>query len=539
MTAVEVREASAHTDVTTSRRPRAPFSSVVLLFLVAFLLIPLVAVVWRSFNVASLRLLADSSTWRTVLWAAIQGLVSTCLTFAVALPITGVLARFEVRGGGVVRALLTIPFVLPTVVMALAVRQTLPAAWGEGFFAVVLTHALLNIAVVMWLVGTLWEQLDGRLSQVAASLGARPLTAFRTVTLPQLRPAIIAAAALVFAYTTTSLGVVLVIGDEHTPTLELEIFRRTGVLVDLSGASVIALLQLLLVGSVLCVAAWLQARLAHQVRRRTAAPHKSRPSGTTAAVVWTIVIVTTCLVMVPLAVLAIRSLRTNSSWTLQWWTGLTSLDNGTTRLASPIAALAVSARTAVMAATLAVSLGTLLAIGALRSRSGRVIAMAGLLPLAVSAATLGLGTLLVFGRPPLDLRSTGVIVPIAHALVAVPIVLGAMLPALRSVDVRLQLVAAGLGARPTRAFITAYGTVLVRAGGAAAGLAAAISLGEFGAASFLGRPGSPTLPVQIGRLLGRPGEASIGTAAALAVLLAAATAVVVLVVERLMRTRRV
>jgi thiamine transport system permease protein len=147
--------------------------------------------------------------------------------------------------------------------------------------------------------------------------------------------------------------------------------------------------------------------------------------------------------------------------------------------------------------------------------------------------------LLVFGRPPLDLRTTGLMVSVAHALVAVPVVLGAMLPALRSVDVRLVLVAAGLGARPSRAFMTAYGTVLVRAGAAAAGLAAAISLGEFGAASFLGRPGTPTLPVQIGRLLGRPGEASIGTAAALAMLLAVATAVVVLVVERLIRTKRV
>lgn len=513
-------------------------SSVGLVFLVAFLLVPLLAVVWHSFNAMSLTILLQTSTWRTVLWAAIQGAVSTCLTFAIALPITGVLARFSVRGGGVVRALLTIPFVLPTVVMALAVRQTLPTGWGDGFGPVVLTHALLNVAVVLWLVGTLWEQLDPRLEQVAASLGARPITVFRTVTLPQLRPAILAAGALVFAYTTTSLGVVLVLGDKHTPTLELDIFRRTGVLVDLSGASVVALLQLVLVGAVLGVAAWLQGRLAHQVRRRTVAPRKAPPRGSMKVLVWSVVAVTLIVVLTPMIVLALRSLRADGSWTLQWWTGLTSLDNGTTRLASPIAALAVSARTALLAAVLAVSMGTLLAIGALRSRSGRVIAMAGLMPLAVSAATLGLGTLLVFGRPPLDLRSTGVMVSVAHALVAVPVVLGAMLPALRSVDVRLQLVAAGLGARPSRAFVTAYGTVLVRAGAAAAGLAAAISLGEFGAASFLGRPGAPTLPVQIGRLLGRPGEAGIGTAAALAVLLALATTCVVLIVERLIRTTR-
>jgi thiamine transport system permease protein len=539
MTVLDVRTTPPTTSLVVGRPARRiPVSAIALTFLVAFLLVPLGAVVWHSFDSASLSLLMHWSTWRTVLLAAAQGLVSTALTFAIALPITGVLARYQVRGGGVVRALATIPFVLPTVVVALAVRQLLPAQWGEGFSAVVIAHALLNVAVVLWLVGTLWEQLDPRLEQVAASLGARPSTALRTITLPQLRPALLAAGALVFAYTTTSLGVVLFLGDQSTPTLELDIFRRTGVLVDLSGASVVALLQLCLVGSVLCIAAWLQSRTAHQVRRRTAAPSKKQAVGRQRIVVWTIVIVTLVIVVAPLAALAARSLRDGSHWTLNWWTGLGSIDRGTTRLGSPIDALAISGRTAILAAFMAVGVGASLAIGALRSRSGRVVAAAGLLPLAVSAATLGLGTLLVFGRPPLDLRSSGLIVSVAHALVAVPVVLGAMLPALRSVDTRLVLVAAGLGGRPLRAFVTAYGTVLVRAGAAAGALAFAISLGEFGAASFLGRAGTPTLPVQIGRLLGRPGEASIGTAAALAVLLALVTASVVLVVERLMRMRR-
>ncbi len=539
MTVIEVRNVPTATTTIGPRITRTvPASAIGLAFLLTFLLVPLAAVVWHSFNAASLSVLTDASTWRTVALAWVQGLVSTVLTFAIALPLTGVLARYEFRGSGIVRAIVTVPFVLPTVVVALAVRQLLPASWGEGFGAVVLAHALLNVAVVVWLVGTMWEQLDPRLEQVAASLGASPITRFRTITFPQLRPAMLAAGALVFAYTTTSLGVVLIIGDTSTPTLELDIFRRTGILVDLSGASVVALLQLTLIGSVLAMAAWLQSRLAHQVRRRTAAPHKRHLTRRNRSAVMAVVLFSVALVGAPVAALVVRSLRDGSNWTLGWWTGLGSLDRGTTRLASPLAALAVSGRTAIIAAVLAVSVGMLLALGALRSRRGRVMAAAGLMPLAVSAATLGLGTLLVFGRPPLDLRSSGLIVSVAHALVAVPVVLGAMLPALRSVDTRLVLVAAGLGGRPTRAFVTAYGTVLIRAGAAAAALAFAISLGEFGAASFLGRPGTPTLPVQIGRLLGRPGEASIGTAAALAVLLAVVTASVVIVVERIMHMRR-
>ena len=95
--------------------------------------------------------------------------------------------------------------------------------------------------------------------------------------------------------------------------------------------------------------------------------------------------------------------------------------------------------------------------------------------------------------------------------------------------------AATLGARPTRAFLTAYGPILRVVMLTAGGLAAAVSLGEFGAASFLARAGNPTVPIQIVRLLGRPGEQSVGAAAALAVLLIALTLTIVLLVDRLGR----
>jgi thiamine transport system permease protein len=161
-------------------------------------------------------------------------------------------------------------------------------------------------------------------------------------------------------------------------------------------------------------------------------------------------------------------------------------------------------------------------------------------PLGVSSATLGLGTLLAFGRPPLDLRSTGLLIPITHALVAVPLVVAVIAPALRGTDARTVAVAASLGAKPSRAFLTTYGPVLRVVMLASAGLAGAVSLGEFGAASFLTRAGAPTVPVQIVRLLSRPGEQSYGVAAALAVVLVALTLAMVLLVDRLgmARTRR-
>ena len=160
-----------------------------------------------------------------------------------------------------------------------------------------------------------------------------------------------------------------------------------------------------------------------------------------------------------------------------------------------------------------------------------------MIPLGASAVTVGFGLLLAFGRPPLDLRGSVVLVPLGHALVAIPLVLAVTLPVLRALDPRLREVAATLGASPWRTWRTVDGRALAPALAVGAGLAAAVSLGEFGATAFLARTGEPTLPVVVVRLLGRPGEANVGTAAAAATLLMVVTAAVVLLADR-WRTER-
>ena len=235
------------------------------------------------------------------------------------------------------------------------------------------------------------------------------------------------------------------------------------------------------------------------------------------------------------------SLRVDGRWSLDWWSSAGSIDAGTTRIGSPLSALSTSLGYALVTALVAAVVGGLAAVAVVAPGRARVVAVLAMIPLGVSSATLGLGTLLAFGRPPFDLRATGLLVPIAHALVAVPLVVAVVAPALRGTDARSVAVASSLGARPTRAFLTVYGPVLRVVMLASAGLAAAVSLGEFGAASFLTRAGAPTVPVQIVRLLGRPGEQSYGVAAVLAVMLVALTLTIVLLVDRLgtARPRRV
>jgi thiamine transport system permease protein len=156
-----------------------------------------------------------------------------------------------------------------------------------------------------------------------------------------------------------------------------------------------------------------------------------------------------------------------------------------------------------------------------------------MLPLGVSAVTLGFGLLITLDHPPVDFRESPLLVPLAQALVALPLVVRTIVPVLAGVDDRQRQAAASLGAGALRTFATVDLPLLRRPLAAAAGFAFAVSLGEFGATSFLARPDRPTLPVVIYDLIGHPGAMNYGMSLAASVVLAAATAAVVLAVDRL------
>lgn len=500
-------------------------------FLAVFLGYPLVSLAVRVGSADGLERLVRSDLWSIAGLAAVQAAMSTLVAMAVGLPIANVVSRYRFPGRAFAQALVTIPFVLPTVVVALAMRSLFGSGLPQGLALVVLAHAYVNLAVVVRIVGAEWAQHDGAYESAARTLGATRWTAFRTVTAPMLRPAILSSAAVVFVFSFTSLGIVLLLGNSTTRTLESQILRQTSVLLDLPGAAATAVIQLVLV-SVVLIGGSLAGR-SRGSRRPRPVPLRTLPDGIgpRIAVIAT-AIGSAAIVLAPIVALIARSLRDGDSWSLAWWRSLGAVDAGTTRIGSPFDAVATSIGFAIVAGVVACVVGGLAAVAVLSHGRTRIIALLAVIPLGISSATLGLGTLLAFGRPPIDLRPTGLLVPIAHSLVAVPLVVAVVAPALRATDSRLAAVAATLGAHPGRAFWSAYGPVLRVVMIASAGLACAVSLGEFGAASFLARAGHPTVPVQIARLLGRPGEQSVGVAAALAVVLVALTLTMVLVVDR-------
>ncbi|WP_179199700.1 iron ABC transporter permease [Streptomyces sp. NRRL B-24572] len=480
-----------------------------------------------------------------------QALASTGLTLLVALPGAYVFARFDFPGKSVLRAVVTVPFVLPTVLvgtafLALVGRNGLTdELWGlrldTSVWAILLAHVFFNYAVVVRTVGGLWAQLDPRQEEAARVLGASRWAAWRTVTLPALVPAVAAAALMVFLFTFTSFGVVQILGGDAYTTLEAEIYRQTARLLDLQTAAVLTLVQFAAVGAILGVHSWTVRR--RETALRLVAPESTarRPRG---AGQWTllagVLVSVTLLILLPLGVLVERSFAGPDGYGLRYYRALGSLDEAGTFLVPPLEAIGNSLRYAVAATAIAVLIGGLAAAALTRRRAGRLVrgfdALL-MLPLGVSAVTVGFGFLITLDEPPFDLRASWILVPLAQALVGVPFVVRTMLPVLRAVDERLREAAAVLGASPWRAWREVDLPLVRRALLIAAGFAFAVSLGEFGATVFIARPESPTLPVAVARLLGRPGELNYGQAMALSTILMVVCAVSLLLLERL-RTDR-
>ncbi|WP_408996417.1 ABC transporter permease [Streptomyces europaeiscabiei] len=555
----EVTEA-AQEAVAAPRAPRRPGSAARLGLMVlpvaffgVFFAYPVAAIVVRGLKADGTwdlgrigEVLGDSGI-RHVLWFTTwQALVSTALTLLIALPGAYVFARFDFRGKDILRAVVTVPFVLPTVVvgtafLALVGRGGLfDELWGVRLdttvWAILLAHVFFNYAVVVRTVGGLWSQLDPRQEEAARMLRASPSAAWRRVTLPALAPAVAAAALMVFLFTFTSFGVVQILGGPTFSTLEVEIYRQTSEIFDLPAAAVLTLVQFVAVGLILAVHAWTVRRRETALRLVDASLTARRPRGVGQwALLGGVLATVVVLILLPLGVLVERSLAAPG---FGYYKALTSDDSGIF-LVAPIEAVGNSLTYALAATAIALLIGGL-AAAALTRRAGRLVrgfdALL-MLPLGVSAVTVGFGFLIALDEPPLDLRSSWILVPLAQALVGVPFVVRTMLPVLRAVDHRLREAAAVLGASPWRVWREVDLPMVRRALLIAAGFAFAVSLGEFGATVFIARADNPTLPVAVARLLGRPGDLNYGQAMALSTILMVVCAVALLVLERI-RTDR-
>jgi thiamine transport system permease protein len=490
---------------------------------------PLATLLRRTVGWGSIRDALTAPGMLAVLWFTLwQAVLSTALTIVVGFAPAYVLARYRFPGRRTVLACVTVPFMLPTVVVGAAFLALLPTSWHGTARAVIVAHVFFNIAVMVRLVGAMWAVLPTDLTAAARSLGASPAQVLRHVVLPLLRPALWAAATVVFLFTFTSFGVVRVLGGPAHPTLEVEIARRATQLGDVDGAAVLSVLQLLVLGVVVWWSARWQRKAATSFRGAPSPRHARRRSER--VLVAGVGSVTLAAMVLPVAMLAASSVRLGGRWSLSAWRTLGSAEvrPGVGLGVDPMASLRTSLWFAVVATIISVVAGgtAALAIAAAR-RHGRLLDVGLMLPLGTSAVTIGLGLLITFDTVPFDWRSRWWMVPVGHALVATPFVVRAILPVLRSIPGDQRAAALTLGAPPLRAWWHTEVRRLARPTMVGAAFAAAISLGEFGATTFLTRAGHDTMPIAIARLLDRAGEVPHAQGFALATVLLVACAVVV------------
>jgi thiamine transport system permease protein len=493
------------------------------------------------------RLLADTGAGHLLLASAGQALLSTLITLAVGIPVAYVFARFDFPAKAVLRSLLAIPFVMPTVVVGSAFVALIGAGGlterlaGMNLVrtlpAVLLAHAFYNVSIVVRIVGGSWANLDPRLEETARMLGSGRARSFLRVTLRLLLPSLAASSLLVFAFCFTSFGVILVLGGPRIGTIETEIYRQAVHSLNLPAAAMLSALQLLVVGGVMLAYSRLSARAGVVLRLAPGSVTTRAPRGPGE---WVLVAVCglgpTIGLMLPLAVLAVGSVTTPSGISLHYWISLFRNVRNSIFYVSPVAAALNSLAFSGLTVALSLALGIPAAYLVARSRKGSPLTGAAdllfLLPLGTSAVTLGFGFIISLGAPPLDLRGSALLIPIAHALVALPLVVRSLVGPLRSIEPGLRESAALLGADPVRVRLRVDLPVLRKAFLAAAAFAFTVSLGEFAATALLTRPELATIPVVIYGFLTQPGDLNRGQAMAMSVILMAACALGVAAIER-------
>ena len=543
-----------------------------LAFLALFFFYPLLSIFQVSLlpegelALDALRELVERPYYAQTFWFTTgQAALSTLLTLLLALPGAYVFGRFRFRGKELLKALTTIPFVMPTVVVAAAFRALLgphgqlnillqgllgfespPIQLERTLWVILLAHIFYNYTIVIRIVGGFWANLSTHTEEAAALLGANRRQLFWQITLPALAPSLLAAALLIFLFTFTSFGVILILGGPGFSTIETEIYRQAVVFLKFPVAAALSILQIIFTYAIMLAYTYFQRRIATPLRWQSQRQTLRPPStGRERLLIALNVALMLTLLLSPLLALVERSFTdAEGNLTLDYYRELPVNRRGSVLHVPPLQVIGNSIRYALLTVALATTLGALSAwqlAGPKQASpkqrprwkgarwSGWLDSLL-MLPLGVSAVTLGFGYIVALGR----LRTSPWLIPLAHSLIAFPFVVRTLLPVLRGIHPNLREAAAVLGASPGRVWREIDLPIVGRTLLVGAVFAFTISMGEFGATSFIARPGGATitLPVAINRFLGQPGALNFGQAVALSAILMGVCAVGLIAIER-------
>jgi thiamine transport system permease protein len=492
-------------------------------------------------------------------FTAYQAFLSTLLSVALGVPAAYVLARYEFRGRQTLRSLTVLPFVLPSIMVAVGFVATFGqggtlnrvlGAVGVGpvdlmfsLEAILIAHAFYNAPLVARVTTAAWESVDASAIETARSLGASPFRAFRDVVAPQLYPAVLMGAALTFVFTFGSFPIVLALGGFQLATVEVFVYR---LIQDLNYAEAAALAIVELVITLGILYGYLRYEATHVVRSRGVRPLPRRPLSPPSPSVRELVpragiavyaAIALVVFVSPIVSMVYASVAGPNGLTLEHYRFLLERQQtAATFQVRPWPAIRNSLVFAAGALALALPMGVVVSVLTTRRYRGRklvdAVAMA---PLAVSGIIVGIGLLRgpVFGIElagwQLTIGGAAAIVA-AHAVSCYPFVVRTVAPGLESVDRSLVESARALGASRARALYDVELPLVWPGVVAGAAFVVAISMGEFSSTVILATGTDQyTMPVAIERFIGR----RLGPATAMGVVLLVVTSISFVIIDRL------
>lgn len=522
-----------------------------LVLLILLFLLPLVSTLSRAFIgeqgrfsfIAIKEAFTSPYTLRIMGFTLLQAAVSTLAALLIGLPGAYLMATYKFPGKKIIRAICTIPFVLPSILvvlgfvifygnngllnkalMAIFHLQEPPIKFLYSFSAVIIAHAFYNFPIALNLVSSFWEHMDSRCEQAAATLGAKKGRTFWTITLPRLMPVIVSAASLIFLFCFTSFAIILVLGGgPKFTTLEVEIYRRARMTMDLGGAAALSIFSILVTGLILVWYSYTQRSMARQesfaIGQTRLAKRPATRWGRIVAGIYSIAAI--IFVLAPLVSIVIRSFMapitrtTGEQFSLKWYRQLFGVSSATGHMGVALDAVVHSLIIGVIVAlvTIPIALTISASIRRKKSLSGVMMELLVMLPMAVSSVIIGLGYYLLQSKlGGLDIGF--VMVVLAHVVIATPFVLRTVLPEYRKIPASYSQAAMTLGATPAKTFwsveVPLLKTSLITGGM----FAFAISMGEINATLTLADSKLTTLPLVMYRLINSynyQGACALGT----------------------------
>ncbi|MBL8837403.1 MAG: ABC transporter permease [Alphaproteobacteria bacterium] len=246
-------------------KPTGPVLRLVVALVYGFILIPIVIVLAVSFSADnyivfppsgwSLRwygtLLATPTLFEAFRVSVMLAALVTVLALACGMPAAFLIARHRFRGRDALFGFFTAPLLLPTLVLALALLLAFHP-WGLAATVpgLVLAHLTVTLPFVIRILTTAFANLTPDVEDAAATLGARPFTVFRRVTLPLVVPGLIAATALAFLLSFDETVISLFISGPRLQTLPVAVYHYVERRTD---PAIAALSALMITGSIAIV----------------------------------------------------------------------------------------------------------------------------------------------------------------------------------------------------------------------------------------------------------------------------------------------